>query len=178
MSTQQDKTISHIDSNKVFIEKDGSLYLIKRIQTFKFLMVNQNGDSVYEKTPFKTETLHVTPESLGYSKHESWDIYVYKVDHSNLEDKTEFYSMTLNFQVPDEKLYKTAYFKKVKSGRVFLMWFNSGTCSEVSINDNEFCKREKARKLPEDTLIQKNAPIFTLSSSGELERRLDSDAVW
>jgi len=176
--TEQDKVNSFTNMGKVFEEPDGSIYFLKKTETYKFIMVNQNGDSVYEKTPFKTETSHVTPESLGYSKHESWDIYVYKVNHSELEDTTEYYSMTLNFQVSSEKRYSTAYLKKSKSGKVFLTWFNSGCCSEISINDSEWTTRSKAKKLSPDTILQRNAPVFTLSSSGELERRLDSEQVW
>jgi len=178
MNETKDKTITRIDTNKVFVDEKNELYFLKTVETYQFLMLNQNGESVHSKTPQKTETTHVTPEMLGFSKRESWDIFVYKTNHSELEDTTEYYSMTLTFEVPNEARYKTAYFKKVHSGRVFLKWFDSGCSSEVSINDPEFTKRGKARKLPPDTILKRDAPVFTLSSSGELERRLDSEAVW
>jgi hypothetical protein len=178
MSTTQDKTVVSVSGNKVFIEQDGSLYLIKTTKTYKFLLINQDGKSIYGTSPSKIEKTHVTPESLGYTKKAEWLIYIYKVNHSDLQDTTEFYVMPLYFEVPDEKRYRCAYFFKTKSERVFLKWFDSASCSEVSINDPEFCKRGKATKLASDTILLKNAPIFTLSASGELERRLDSEAVW
>lgn len=171
-----DSTISRVDFNRVYIEQDGSLYFIKTTKTYKFLLINQDGRSIYGTTPIKTEQSHVTPESLGYTKKATWDILVYKtVEGEGLEKETIFYSMTLNFEVPNEARYRTAFFKKTRSGRVFLKWFDSSCCSEVSINDEEFCKRGKAKRLPEDTIIQRNAPIFTLSSSGELERRIEAN---
>jgi hypothetical protein len=176
--TMTDKTIERVDTGKVYLEQDGSVYFLKTIQTYQFLMVNQNGDNIYSKTATETQTEHVTPEQLGFTKKASWEIYVYKTEHEELEDKTVYYSMTLYFEIPLETRYRTAYFKIAKSGRVFLKWFDSSSCSEVSINDPEFCKRGKAKRLPEDTILQRNAPVFTLSSSGELERRLDSEAVW
>lgn len=174
----KDKTVEFTNFGRVYEEKDGSLYFIKTTETFKFLLINGNGEEVYSKTPSKTEKTHVTPESLGYTKKETWMIYVYKTERDELEDKTVFYELPLTFEIPEEKRYKTAYFKKAKSGRVFLAWFDSGTTSEISINDTEFTKRGKSKRLPEDTIIQKNAPIFTLSASGELERRLSENEVW
>lgn len=172
-----DKKVSYVDMGKVFEEQDGSLYFIKTTETFKFLLMNQNGENIYSKTA-EIKTEHVTPEQLGFSKRENMEIFVYKTEHEDLEDKTVYYSMTLEFSIPNEARYKTAYFKKTKDGRVFLKWFDSSCCSEVSINDPEFTKRGKARKLPNDTILKRDAPIFTLSASGELERRLDSEKVW
>lgn len=174
----QDKTVERVDMGKIFLEPNGSLYFLKTVETYQFITITPNGDSIYSKTPIKIEKTHITPEQMNFTKKASWDIYVYKTVHEDLEDRTDYYSMTLTFEIPEEKRYKTAYFYKVKNGRVFLKWFDSGTSSEVSINDSEFCKRGKAKRLPENTIIQKNAPIFTLSSSGELERRLDSENVW
>jgi hypothetical protein len=178
MSTQtQDKTVTRVNMGRVY-EKDGSLYFAKTTKTFKFLLINQQGESVYSKTPSEIKTENITPETLGFSKRESWEIYVYKTTHEDLEEKTEYYSMLLTFAVPNEARYKTAYFKKAKSGRVFLTFFDSGTCSEVSINSPEWTTRGKARKLAPDTILNRDAPVFTLSASGELERRLDSEKVW
>jgi hypothetical protein len=178
MSETNDKTNSFINFGKVFLEPDGSLYFVKTTETYKFITLNSNGEEVFSKNPTKTETTHVTPESLGYTKKAEWMIYVYKEVKDELEDKKVYYSMLLTFEIPEEKRYKTAYFKKAKSGRVFLMWFDSGCTSEVSINDPEFTKRSKAVRLKEDTILQRTAPVFTLSANGELERRLDSEAVW
>jgi len=178
MSETNDKTNSFINFGKVFEEKDGSIYFLKTTETFKFLMVNQNGEDIYAKTPMKTEQTHVTPEQLGYTKKAEWTVFVYKEVKDELEDIKVFYELPLIFEIPSEQRYKTAYFKKAKSGRVFLMWFNSGTCSEISINDLEFTKRGRAKKLPENTIIQKGSPIFTLNASGELERRLQENEIW
>jgi len=174
-----DKTVSRVDTGKVFLEQDGSIYFLKTVETYQFLMVNpNNGENIYSKTPMKTEQTHITPEMLKFSKRETWDIFVYKTNNDELESRTEYYSMTLTFTVPSEKRYFSAFLKKVKSGRVFLTWFDSGTCSEISINDGEFTSRGKARKLAPDTILQKGSPIFTLSASGELERRLSENDIW
>lgn len=178
MSETQDKTVARVNMGRVYEEKNGSLFFVKTTKTFKFLLINPNGEAVYSKTPISTKTEHVTPEQLEFKKKESWEIYVYKVEHEDLEEKTVYYDMTLTFQVPNEARYKTAYFKKAKSGRVFLIFFDSGTCSEVSINSPEWTTRSKARKLAPDTILNRDAPVFTLSASGELERRLDSEAVY
>jgi hypothetical protein len=163
---------------KVFLDENGAIYFIKEVKTFKFITVNPNGESIYNKTAIKTEEKRITPEQLGYTKSAKWDIYVYKTEHEELEDKTVYYSMTLNFAIPEEKRYKTAYFKTTQSGRVFLTWFESGTCSEVSINDPEFCTRSKAKRLSEDTILQRGSPIFTLSAEGILERRLQENEIY
>jgi hypothetical protein len=178
MNETNDKTVERVDMGKIFLEPDGSLYFVKRTQTFKFIMLNANGEEVFSKNPIKTETTRVTPESLGYTKKAEWTVYVYKEMKDELEDIKVFYEMPLIFEIPNEARYKTAYFRKARSGRVFLMWFNSGTCSEISINDPEFTKRGKAKKLPENTILQKGSPIFTLSANGELERRLSENEIW
>jgi hypothetical protein len=55
--------------------------------------------------------------------------------------------------------------------------FEAGICSEVSIN-SELVTRGKAVKLPENSLVPKNAPIFRLSASGELEREIQESSIW
>jgi hypothetical protein len=178
MNESKDKTVEIVDYNKVFVDEKGALYLNKKIKTYPFLLVNAYGDNVYAKDPSKVEIVHVTPESLGFTKKETWIIYVTKTDTTELENTTAYYEMPLYFEVPNEARYKCAYFLKVTSGRVSLRWLDSGTDAAVSVNDAEFCKRGKARKLPENTILKRGAPIFTLNANGELELRLDSEAVW
>lgn len=178
MSETSDKVVSFINMGKVFLDEKGELFFVKTTETFKFLLINSNGESVFSKTPTKTEETHVKPETLGYTKKATYEIFVFKTEKDELEDKTVYYSMVLTFEVPNEQRYKTAFFRKAKSGRVFLTWFDSGTSSEVSINDKEFTSRGKAERLPEDTILKRGSPIFTLNGNGELERRLQENEVW
>jgi hypothetical protein len=169
----ENRITEFVNMGKVFIDEKGDIFLVKTTQHYKFLLINQNGEPVYEKQPFKVEETHITPETLGFTKKASWEIYVYKTEHEELEEKTVYYSMLLNFEVPSEARYKTAYFRVAKTGRIILCWLDSSTASEVSINDKEFCTRGKAKRLPENSIIQKGSPVFTLNGNGELERRLE-----
>lgn len=173
MSETPNKISSFVNMGKVFVNEKNELYFIKTTETFQFKGLNADKDEVYGKDAIKTERTHVTPEQLGFTKKATYEIYVYKIEHDDLEEKTVYYSMLLNFEIPNEQRYKTAYFKTAKSGRVSLMWLDSGTCSEVSVNDSEFCKRSKAKRLSEDTILKRGSPIFTLNGNGELERRLE-----
>lgn len=176
--SNQDDLRTYVDMGRVYETEKGELYFIKTIETRKFIRISDSGEPVFERMPSDKKTEHITPTELGFSKKETWTVYVYKTENDELEEKTVYYELPLNFEIPQEAKYKTAYFKKAKSGRIFLTWFNSGTCSECSVNDGEFVKRGKAKRLEPDTIIKRGAPIFTLSASGELERRLDSSLIW
>jgi len=129
----------------------------------------------FSKSNFEHENLgKVRPSELGFSKRQTWEIYVYKVLESTetLENQKIFYNLELIFTIPEENRYKTAFLYRAKSGKVFLKWFDSGTCSEVGINDKEFSSRGKLKRLPEDTMIPKDAPIFRQNANGELEREI------
>jgi len=149
-----------IDMNKVFEDEEG-IY--------------------FQKTNFEHQNLgKVRPSELGFEKKKIWEIFVYKIVENTeaLENQKIFYSLELIFEVPNEARYKTAFLHQAKSGKVFLRWFDSGSCAECSINDKEFCSRGKLRRLPENTRIAKNAPIFRQNSNGELEREISEDAIW
>jgi hypothetical protein len=133
----------------------------------------------FQKTNFEHQNLgKVRPSELGFEKKKIWEIYVYKVieNTESLENQKIYYSLELIFTVPEEKRYSTAFLHQAKSGKVFLKWFDSGTCSEVGINDKEFSSRGKLKRLPENTMIPKNAPIFRQSTNGELEREISD--IW
>jgi hypothetical protein len=135
----------------------------------------------FQKSNFEHQNLgKVRPSELGFEKKKVWKIYVYKVIENTeaLENQKIYYSLELIFEVPQEARYKTAYLHKAQSGKVFLRWFDSGSCAECSINDKEFCSRGKLRRLPENTRIAKNAPIFRQNANGELEREISEEAIW
>jgi len=121
------------------------------------------------------------PEEMGFKKEETWAIYVYKMIQSpeSLTDETVYFEMELKFAFPadEPRKWKNQYFYKARSGRVMLRDFESGIASEVSIN-SELVVRGKAKKLPENSMIPKTAPIFRLSSSGELEREIQDSSIW
>ena len=150
-----------IDMNKVFEDEEG-IY--------------------FQRTNFEHQNLgKVRLSELGFEKQKIWGVYVYKVieNTESLENQKIFYSLELIFAVPNEARYKTAYlFQTAKSGKVFLRWFDSGSCAECSINDKEFCSRGKLKRLPENTRIAKNAPIFRQNANGELEREISEEAIW
>ena len=136
----------------------------------------------FQKTNFEHQNLgKVRPSELGFEKQKIWEVYVYKVVENNeaLENQKLFFSLELIFAVPNEARYKTAYlYQTAKSGKVFLRWFDSGTCSECSINDKEFCSRGKLKRLPENSRISFNAPTFRQNANGELEREISEEAIW
>lgn len=153
-----DKKDFIVDMNKVFEDELGIYFL---------------------KSNFEHENLgKVRPSELGFEKKKTWEIYVYKIVENTeaLENQKIFYSLELIFEVPNEKRYSTAFLHQAQSGKVFLKWFDSGTCSEVGINDKEFSSRGKLKRLPENTRIAKNAPIFRQSTNGELEREISD--IW
>lgn len=149
-----------VDCNKVFEDENGIFFL---------------------KTNFKHENLgKVRPQEMGFTKTQTARIYIYKEIQSteNLDNETVFFDMTLTFAFPeDRKEFKTQYFYKCRSGRVMLRDFSSGVCSEVSIN-SELVTRGRAKKLDPNTRIPKNAPIFRINSSGELERQISENSIW
>ena len=149
-----------IDMNRVFEDEEG-IY--------------------FQKTNFEHQNLgKVRLSELGFEKKKIWEVYVYKVVENNeaLENQKLFFSLELIFEVPNEARYKTAYLYQAKSGKVFLKWFDSGTCSECSINDKEFCSRGKLKRLPENSRISFNAPTFRQNANGELEREISEEAIW
>ena len=123
----------------------------------------------------------VRPSEMGFAKTQTMDIYVYKTiqNPDKLQDETVYFSMELTFAFPadEPKKWLNMYFYKARSGRIMLRDFESGVCSECSIN-SELVTRGKAVKLPENSLIAKNAPIFRLSASGELEREIQESSIW
>lgn len=153
------------------------------MSSIDFNRVMEDETSIYfNKVDVKGKIIEkVRPESLGFMKTESWMIYVYKVIQSaqTLTDETVYFSMELKFVFPkdEKKKWKHQYFYRARSGRIMLRDFESGICSEVSIN-SELVTRSKAKKLPENSRIPKTAPIFRLSSSGELEREIQESSIW
>jgi hypothetical protein len=115
----------------------------------------------------------VRPSELNYVKEVTTKIYVEKLIQSeeSLENQITVFEQTLTISVPEEVRYKYIYLFKVQNGTVHLKDFDSGCTSAVSINDAEFVKRGKAKKLAPDTLLLKSAPIFTIRE-GVLERKL------
>jgi len=122
-----------------------------------------------------------TPEELGFKREESWTVYVYKTIQSpeTLTDETVYFEMELKFAFPTDepRKWKNQYFYRARSGKIMLRDFESGVCSEVGIN-SELITRGKAKKLPENSRIPNNAPIFRLSSSGELEREVNQNPIY
>jgi hypothetical protein len=167
------KTV-YVNTQRVFLEDNGDPFFEKVTETRKFNTYLKQ----YEKTPSEKKTEKVTPSEMGFTRKETWTIYIEKTDTSELENTTVYYEMELTFTIPEEARYRYYYFRKAQSGRVFLIMLESGVCSEVSINDKEFTTRGKAKRLPENTILKRGSPKFTLSSSGELERRLSENEIW
>ncbi|MGA2522908.1 MAG: hypothetical protein ABSF65_01995 [Candidatus Bathyarchaeia archaeon] len=147
-----------------------------------FSVVKQDEEGIYfDVTDEKGTVTKARPEQFGFKKEESWRIYVYKTiqNPDKLQDEQVFFSMTLTFAFPidEPKKWINQYFYKARSGRIMLRDFEAGICSEVSIN-SELVTRGKAVKLPENSLVPKNAPIFRLSASGELEREIQESSIW
>lgn len=170
----KDATRTKIDMTKVFLdEKTQEPYVLRTIKTFKFNTYERR----YELDPYDTKKERVTPSELGLQKTQSTNIFVVKTDTSELENQMVYYDMLLTLEMEDTRANKYKYFKKVKSGRIFLVDLESAVSSLVGVN-SEYVKRGKVRKLQENTLISKDMPVYTLNANGELELRLDSDNVW
>jgi hypothetical protein len=149
----------------------------KQDEYIKMGVVYEDSEGIYFRIENKKgETLgKKRPSELGYSKEMSSTVYVYKEIQSeeNLTDSTVYFEMELKFSFPEEKRFKYAYFYKAKSGKVFVRDFDSAICSEVGINDNTFVTRGKTHKLPENSRIPLDAPIFRLNAqTSELERQV------
>jgi hypothetical protein len=153
------------------------------MSSIDFNRVMQDSEGIYfEKTDEKHKVLaKVRPSEMGFMKEESWTVYVYKNIQSpeSLTDEQVFFEMKLKFAFPkdEKKKWKYQYFYRARSGRIMLRDFESGIASEVSIN-SELVTRGKAKKLPQNSRIPKTAPIFRLSSSGELEREIQESSIW
>lgn len=146
--------------------------------TIDFDRVFEDEKGIYfEKTDSKHRLIStVRPEEVGYLKSMTMKIYIEKTvsNSEQLENEVTVFEQLLTITVPDEARCKYWYLFKTKNGSVYLKYFDSGCCSSVSVNDSEMVKRGKAKKLPNDTFLPKNAPIFVIRE-GILERRLNSE---
>jgi len=125
----------------------------------------------------------VRPVEVGLVKQISQRILIKKhvTSTENLNDEVIYFEQDIEFRIPSEVRYKTAFLFKCKSGNVMIRWLDSGCTFAVGINDFEFCDRtaHKAKKLPENTLIPKKSLVYVQNpDNGELELELDSEAVW
>jgi len=150
-----------IDTNVVFEEK-GKLY--------------------FNKMDGKKVVARVTPEDMGYSKSIKAQIYIAKKisNDESLTDETIVFTQEIEYSIPSEVKYATAFLFQTRSKRIFLKWFDSGCTSEVGVNDGEFCHRNaKAVKLPNDTLLPKSTPIYSLNpKTGELELEVHVNSIF
>jgi len=150
-----------IDTNVVFEEK-GKLY--------------------FNKMDGKKVVARVTPEDMGYSKSIKAQIYIAKKisNDESLTDETIVFTQEIEYSIPSEVKYATAFLFQTRSKRIFLKWFDSGCTSEVGVNDSEFCHRNaKAVKLPNDTLLPKSTPIYSLNpKTGELELEVHVNSIF
>lgn len=144
-------------------------------------IVKEDSDGLYfDELNEKNQLIKkVRPTEMGFSKEMETEIYVYKEVQSteSLQNELVYFSMTLKFAFPAEAKYKTMYFYKCKSGRVMLRDFDSTVCAEVGVNDSVFVTRSKAKKLPENSRIAKDAAIYKINpTTSELEREVSQ--VW
>jgi len=122
------------------------------------------------------------PSEMGFVREITSKVYVYKTVQSteSLTNETIYFEMELRFAFPQDepKKYRYSYFFKARSGRVMLRDFESGVCSEVGIN-SELVIRGKPKKLPENSRIPLDAPIFRLNAqTNELEREVSVNPLF
>jgi hypothetical protein len=170
MSLPADRITTSINWGKIYEDEQGKIYAFKTIEVRKYNAWER--DWILDKSQTKVEKTY--PEDNGYSKKQTQEVYIRKQisSENNLTDSAIFFKMLLTFEIPSEKRYKYLYLYKVRSGRIFLNSFDSGSTTAVNVNDNEFVRRGRAIKLKNNSLIRKDAPVFTLNSEGTLERRL------
>lgn len=116
------------------------------------------------------------PLELGYLKEMTMKIYIEKTiqNSENLENEVVVFEQILTVSIPNEARYKYVYLYKTQNGTVHIKDFDSGSCSAISVNNSEMVKRGKPKKLAENTMLLKSAPIYILKD-GILERRLNSE---
>jgi hypothetical protein len=146
--------------------------------TVNFDKVFEDEKGIYfEKRDSKHKLIStVRPEEVGYLKSMTMKIYIEKTvsNSEQLENEVTVFEQTLTVTIPEEKRCKYWYLFKTKNGSVYLKYFESGCCSQISVNDSELVKRSRAKKLPENTFLPRNAPIFVIRD-GILERRLNNE---
>lgn len=166
---------AYIYDGKVYVEQDGSIYLLKVITVKKW-------DNFFRKYVDASELSRqekVTPAQMGYTRTLEDKILIAKKIQSedSLTDTETVFEMELRLAFPEEAQYKYQYFYRCSSGQICVKDFSSGCCFPVGVN-SAYISRGKTIKLPENTLIPKTRQIYTLNSSGELELRLDSSNPW
>jgi len=81
--------------------------------------------------------------------------------------------MVLEYSFENTKENEHKYFFICKSGRVMLTDFPSGVTSECGVN-SIYVNRKSSKKLPENSRIARNAPIFVINpTTQELERKVE-----
>lgn len=176
MSEQPKPQTSYfISGDKVFIDEKGA-YLNKVCTTKEWDNFERKWKIV------ETHIDKIRPEQLSppHLKTKTRKIYIVKDIQSanSLSDERVVFEMELHYAFPEgDKRFQYHYFVEPKSGVIYIKELDSGCCSEAGVN-SEFVSRGKAKKLPEDTLIPKNAPIFRINPQGELEREINSENVW
>lgn len=168
----KDRITAYLNGERLFLNEKGEPFFNRTLTVEKW----NSYLKLYEKHPELTRVEPVTVETLGYKKHADYNIFIYKVEKDELEDETVYYSMTLSFDIPEEARYRYFYFKKVRSGKIMLCQLDSGCVSEASVN-GEFVSRGKAKKLPPDTMLKLDSPIFTIEN-GELTRRVEVNTIY
>jgi hypothetical protein len=161
---------STIDFTRIYLDENGKVYGYKVTNVRRFDVWTRDFKEVIAER--KVEKAY--PEDHGCSKTQSMEIYVAKKINSpdQLSDEITYFKMPIKFEIPAEKRYRFFYFTRTRNGKVFLTNLEAGSTSEVGINDKEFCTRGRAIKLKSNTLLRKDAPVFTLGEGGVLERRL------
>lgn len=147
------------------------------------VVFEEKGKFYFNKTDEKRHVIgKVSPEDMGYTKSIKAKIFIAKKlsSEESLTDETIIFTQEIEYSVPSELRYSTAFLFKARSGRIFLKWFDSGCTSEVGVNDSEFCHRNaKAVRLPNDTLLPKSTPIYTLNpKTGELELEVHVNSIF
>jgi hypothetical protein len=165
----KDRISTNVNLGKPQIDSEG-LYFEKETVAFKFVPWERKFDN--QATVMKTEK--VRPDALGYKKQFEMSIIIEKLVQGteSLENELVYFEQKLTVSIPEEARYKYLYLFKTRSGEIFFKDFDSGTCSQININDAEFVRKSKAKKLRENTILPKNVSIFQLVE-GELRRRVE-----
>jgi hypothetical protein len=139
--------------------------------------IDEKGLYLVKSDPTSKKVIgKVRPEEIGYLKTIELPIYLRKEIQSTetLENETVWFTQTLIVSIPEEKRYEFLYLYKTKSGQVFFKDFSGQPypCSSINVNDPEFVKpKARAKKLPENSFLQKGIPVYQVDpATGELRR--------
>jgi len=173
IETWKDFESSTVNMAKAEVDDKGQIWFVKTTKKGKRNTLTDQQFYIGKETTEK-----VTPEQCGFYKSLTMEIYLERsaLDDSTFQRRQALFKGLLEIIVPNNREFKFAYLTRTRLTQIpQLRDFSNGICSQVNINDVQFCRwAKKPKRVSSSEKIPKNSAIFT-ENGGLLERRLTTE---